>query len=488
MKFYQVLFLICYSLINFLTLCYGSADVYTDGMYIKDDGDRIRIYHGTNFVNKGFPWYPPELLDPIFVANLSSWGLNFVRLGMMWEGVEPNPQQYNYTYLNIMKDIVKLLESNEIFVLFDMHQDVLSSRTGSYDGIPSWLYDKFPAPAHPYPWPFKKVGSDWFLGYLTEACSHGFQCLYDNVGGAVESMSNFWRLVATNFNSYSNLLGYELINEPWAGNYLTNPFLLLPGVAGSTNLQPLYDKISKSIRSVDNKTLIFYEPVTWGVRLNGKYMGSGFTHVPGGNDYRNRSVFSYHYYCTILQIQPVPDNETIPGFDRVLCDDIEGPALFDSTLIDVKQLGGSSFLTEFGGCDDSPTCDEQLNWAMKNADRFFQSWAYWGNVYNNMKNVKLITRPYARAIAGQPNMMNFDVESRLFSLTYYLDISIKKATEIYVPSLVYPKSTYNITVNQYIQWKVDPINTNIILVEPTQYYISKKEKNLLGIIQIAPTA
>ena len=43
--------------------------------------------------------------------------------------------------------------------------------------------------------------------YLTEACSHGFQCLYNNVGGAVESMSNFWRLVATTFSSYSNLLG-----------------------------------------------------------------------------------------------------------------------------------------------------------------------------------------------------------------------------------------------------------------------------------------
>jgi endoglycosylceramidase len=57
---------------------------------------------------------------------------------------------------------------------------------------------------------------------------------------------------------------YEFINEPWAGNYIADPFLLLPGVAGSKNLQPLYDKLSKMIRSVDNKTLIFYEPVTWG--------------------------------------------------------------------------------------------------------------------------------------------------------------------------------------------------------------------------------
>ena len=44
--------------------------------------------------------------------------------------------------------IVELLGSYDIAVLFDMHQDVLSSRTGSYDGIPAWLYDQFPAPAH----------------------------------------------------------------------------------------------------------------------------------------------------------------------------------------------------------------------------------------------------------------------------------------------------------------------------------------------------
>ena len=60
---------------------------------------------------------------------------------------------------------------------------------------------------------------------------------------------------------------YEIINEPWAGNYFTDPTLLLPGVAGSTNLQPFYEKIAQAIRSVDNDTLIFYEPVTWGGML-----------------------------------------------------------------------------------------------------------------------------------------------------------------------------------------------------------------------------
>jgi hypothetical protein len=39
-------------------------------------------------------------------------------------------------------------------------------------------------------------------------------------------------------------------------------------MAGAKNLQPLYEKIAKAIRSVDNSTLIFYEPVTWGGTSN----------------------------------------------------------------------------------------------------------------------------------------------------------------------------------------------------------------------------
>ncbi len=56
----------------------------------------------------------------------------------MWNGVEPQRQEYNITYLNVMKQIVELLESNKIFVILDMHQD----------GIPLWLYDQFPSSNH----------------------------------------------------------------------------------------------------------------------------------------------------------------------------------------------------------------------------------------------------------------------------------------------------------------------------------------------------
>jgi endoglycosylceramidase len=69
------------------------------------------------------------------------------------------------------------------------------------------------------------------------------------------------------------------------------------------------------------------------VRTNGKFLGTGIFHVPGGNAYRNRSVLSYHYYCTILAIKPVPGNAEIPFFDKVLCNWIEEPAVFRSVQV-----------------------------------------------------------------------------------------------------------------------------------------------------------
>jgi hypothetical protein len=60
-----------------------------------------------------------------------------------------------------------------------------------------------------------------------------------------------------------------------------------------------------------------------------------------------------------LSVIPVSRNSTIPVHDRVLCDDIEGLALFCSVENDRGQLCGSELLTEFGGLD------EQLDWSLR---------------------------------------------------------------------------------------------------------------------------
>lgn len=181
------LILIC--LAHFILSTDSSANFHVADSVIVDDAGRIRVYHGVNFVQKGFPWYPPDLLDESNVASLAEAGINFMRLGwvnsfelcttpplsclsrMMWAGVEPQPKEYNITYVNIMQQIVQLLGSHGIYVLLDMHQDVLSSRTGSYDGIPAWLYDRFPAPQHPCKFLSMNVRSFYFesLGIRTRS-------------------------------------------------------------------------------------------------------------------------------------------------------------------------------------------------------------------------------------------------------------------------------------------------------------------------------
>jgi len=54
----------------------------------------------------------------------------------------------------------------------------------------------------------------------------------------------------------------------------------------------MYEKIHKAIRAVDDVKIIFFEKTVW--PGPGKF---GFTQVPGGESYLNRTVYSYHIYC-----------------------------------------------------------------------------------------------------------------------------------------------------------------------------------------------
>ena len=76
-----------------------------------------------------------------------------------------------------------------------------------------------------------------------------------------------------------SLIVAQLINEPWAGDIYNDVTLLAPGQAGSRNLAHFYDKLNAAIRVVDSRTPVFYEPVTWGILLDGNISGTGFESV-----------------------------------------------------------------------------------------------------------------------------------------------------------------------------------------------------------------
>jgi endoglycosylceramidase len=109
---------------------------------IVDTFGRVRFFHGTNVVKKSAPWYRQEEFTPgdsfglTDVQNLQNLGVNAVRLGHHWAGAEPVRGQYNQTFIDIMASQTKLAEDHGIYVLVDVHQDVLAAQFCGH-GVPN---------------------------------------------------------------------------------------------------------------------------------------------------------------------------------------------------------------------------------------------------------------------------------------------------------------------------------------------------------------
>jgi len=89
------------------------------------------------------------------------------------------------------------------------------------------------------------------------------QGFYNNRFGAVDKLAKVWAMIAKEFKDVPNILGYNILNEPWAGNVYRDGSLVLPGEVMRKNLSPLYEKVNTGIREVDQDTLLFWEPPTW---------------------------------------------------------------------------------------------------------------------------------------------------------------------------------------------------------------------------------
>lgn len=114
----------------------------------------------------------------------------------------------------------------------------------------------------------------------------------------------------------------------------------MAGYAGKYNLLPAYDQLVAAIRRVDNDTLLFYEPVTYGAYLPSTgFPGTGFDRVPGGEAQRAKSVLSYHYYCFFLSSYDA--SKDYPDSLRELCDKVLGSTVSVAVII----LSGFIFVT-----------------------------------------------------------------------------------------------------------------------------------------------
>src|SRR5690625_7193003 len=74
--------------------------------------------------------------DPELFRVFRDEGINVLRLGIIWDGLEPEPGQYNEAYLKEIDKRIEWAAKNNLYVFLDMHQDLFSVKYG--DGAPEW--------------------------------------------------------------------------------------------------------------------------------------------------------------------------------------------------------------------------------------------------------------------------------------------------------------------------------------------------------------
>ena len=430
---------------------YGIVRVNPETMRLIDQFGREVYFHGVNVVYKVPPYVPwTHTFNPIHsfteedMKILSELGLNVIRLGIIWAGAEPTQGQYNETYYNTLRYIIETAYKYNIYTFLDMHQDVLSELFCG-EGVPNWVVNTGDAQPFPSPLNSSVFGSNftaehcndylWSEYYFTQSVSHAFQNIYDNTSGVLDSFAQFWKKTASEFKNLTSVIGYELMNEPWLGDLCTDPALADPKVADRNNLQPMYEVLNSAIREVDQEHVIMFEPVTLA------NLGSGFTEVPGGEEYQNRSVFAYHYYS--------PPNLFPPELQ------------LEQRMSNLKNLKCGGFLTEFYICQQNTSA---LNLVLDACDKYKQSWAGWmyklfGNITGdcsalwypdgtfNQPRANLLSRTYPQVVAGEVEKISCNHDNFAFNLRYKTRLSIVNTiTQIYLNAKTHYADRPNVTV------------------------------------------
>lgn len=193
--------------------------IFVDKTRFIDEHGRERIFSGINCVDKGEPskifktkrkYKVP--LESKYIKDFKHLGFNLIRLGIVWDCIEPAPGQYNDEYLNKVASLAKELEENGIYFYLDMHQDLYSPQMGA-DGAPKWACITDGA----------KSERQWFIWaepyFAGKAVSNAFRHFWNNdevcKKGLWEHYLSMWKHVISKFDDNTALLGYDFLNEPF---------------------------------------------------------------------------------------------------------------------------------------------------------------------------------------------------------------------------------------------------------------------------------
>lgn len=452
------------------------------GPFLTDAQGRVLVLHGVNAVEKR----PPYELVPAAgrpwdftaadAARIARLGFDVVRLGIVWEGLEPgtgtidqpgictpgaptaSPHVDRRTvdaYLARLRRTVGLLAARHVYTLLDMHQDVYSSVFGG-EGAPPWAVCTAGNPIEIAP-------GRWSNTYDTAAVRAAFTAFFTNgvVGNLQGRFDELWATVARAFRDDPWVIGYDVFNEPFsvappgepAGQGVVDLECFytgrahpgdLPGTRTPVTCPPddPAEGVVPAIEKADPHHLVFVQPDNAAVRAVPP-PGLGAMDLP-------RLVLEVHAYCT--HRSPVTGNPTDePACAAQAIRTVDRAAAARATMTSRRQPGGPPLVVgEFGATANARLVGQ----VAAAADQQTGGWLYWAWRYYDdptgssdealvtaaghyRPTVGVLAQAYAQAVAGRPTATVDDPATGTFELTYR-PTAARGPTVVYVPPVAYP--------------------------------------------------
>ena len=388
---------------------------------LVDAAGRTVLIHGLNSVAKSEPFLstvtPTAIGDATF-ERLAADGFNGIRLGVWPAAVSPAPGVVDDDYVSRVRQVVDELGARGHWVILDFHQDV-------FWGMPTWA--TLPGAAALSPDPPAGLDIGWAAAYASPRSTRQWDDWWDNAPvapglGMVDAYAIGVAAVAAATEDAPNVVGVELINEPYPGSDLIACGLSnCPGLDAATTRNNRI--ITEAVRSVAPELPVWWTPqALFPVFSDSSMQGPGPSDGPGG--------LAFHTYCLYTD---AGEPTSPPPAASTLCEGVLDQA-FNRAANLALRWRTPALLTEFGA-SASPL---NATVAARLADEHLFSWFHWASGRYPDVVESQIVRTSAQATAGVPLEQRFDPATGDYLLRFAPDPTVTAPTSIVVPGRAYP--------------------------------------------------
>lgn len=193
---------------------------------LVDDNGNLLILHGINHVIKDSTKGFVDENDSLIFRKIKSWGMNVVRYGVSWCGIEPECGNIDQEYLSRLDKRIHWAQECGLMLILDMHQDLYAQQWA--DGAPHWAVFTDGLP--------HTKTEVWSDAYMESA---GLQRAVDNFWqnrpaadgvGIQDHLVTCWTILAERYKDSKAVIGFDILNEPYPGS-LSNQ--VLPTMIGA---------------------------------------------------------------------------------------------------------------------------------------------------------------------------------------------------------------------------------------------------------------